>query len=279
MNTSEEFQFDEIGRWSELKLEIVEKYGAAYTTAFAGPRGQNLRKYYIDAFSGAGVHLSKETGQQVEGSPARALKVRPPFDYFYFIDMNPEKTAYLRTLCGDRRDVDIITDDATYYLTRKLLPMIQYEKFNRALCLLDPYGLHLDWEVMKQAGQSRAVDVFLNFPVMDMNRNAIWRNPERAPRGGIDRMTRFWGDETWREAAYAASPQYDLFSTPNRVKQDNDAIVVAFRERLKRVAGFDFIPEPLPMRNSNNAVVYYLYFASPKPVAEKIIEGIFSKYR
>jgi hypothetical protein len=28
------FKFDEIGYWSELKLEIVEKYGSAYTTAF-----------------------------------------------------------------------------------------------------------------------------------------------------------------------------------------------------------------------------------------------------
>jgi hypothetical protein len=59
------FEFDEIGQWSELKLEIVEKYGAAYTRAFLNePR---LKKFYIDAFSGAGVHVSKRTGQQVEG--------------------------------------------------------------------------------------------------------------------------------------------------------------------------------------------------------------------
>jgi hypothetical protein len=31
------FRFDEVGGWSELKLEIVEKYGAAYTRAFAMP--------------------------------------------------------------------------------------------------------------------------------------------------------------------------------------------------------------------------------------------------
>jgi hypothetical protein len=29
------FKFDEVGIWSELKLEIVEKYGSAYTAAFA----------------------------------------------------------------------------------------------------------------------------------------------------------------------------------------------------------------------------------------------------
>jgi three-Cys-motif partner protein len=132
---------------------------------------------------------------------------------------------------------------------------------------------------MLQAGQSRAVDMFLNFPVMDMNRNAIWRHAESAPPEGIERMTRFWGDETWRQAAYANSPQYELFSEPGRVKQDNDAIVGAFRDRLNKVAGFGFVPEPLPMKNSNNAVVYYLFFASPKPVAEKIIESIFSHYR
>jgi three-Cys-motif partner protein len=272
------FRFDEIGRWSELKLEIVEKYGAAYTKAFS-ERGKGLRKYYIDAFSGAGVHVSKETGLQIDGSPARALKVRPPFDHFYFIDLNPIKTAYLKSLCADRNDVDIITGDATVYLTRKLLPTIRFKKFNRALCLLDPYGLHLDWEVLRQAGQSQAVDMFLNFPVMDMNRNAIWRNPGLAPQDGIERMSRFWGDETWKQAAYAESPQYEFFALPGRIKQDNDAVVAKFRERLKKVAGFSFVPEPLPMRNSNNAVVYYLFFASPKPVAERIIESIFAKYR
>jgi hypothetical protein len=114
MPLSAPFKFDEVGIWSELKLEIVEKYGAAYTRAFANqPR---LKKYYVDAFSGAGVHISK------------------------------------------RR-------------------------------------------------------------------------------------------------------------------------VEAFRQRLTKAAGFRFVPDPLPMRNSNNAVVYYLFFASQKPVAEKIIHDIFAKYR
>ena len=42
------FKFDEIGIWSELKLEIIEQYGAAYTKAFA--RTPKLKKYYIDGF-------------------------------------------------------------------------------------------------------------------------------------------------------------------------------------------------------------------------------------
>jgi hypothetical protein len=36
------FKFDEVNVWSEIKLEIVEKYGAAYTGAFS--RHPRLKK-------------------------------------------------------------------------------------------------------------------------------------------------------------------------------------------------------------------------------------------
>jgi three-Cys-motif partner protein len=269
------FKFDEIGKWSELKLEIVEKYGAAYTKAFANsPR---LKKYYIDGFSGAGMHISKTTGSAIEGSPTRALKVMPPFDGYCFIDLNADKTDYLRAVCSDRSDVDIHTGDSNTYLTTTVLPAIQYERYTRALCLLDPYGLELDWQVILQAGQSRAVDLLLNFPVMDMNRNAIWHDIEKVPQAGIERMNRFWGDESWRGAAYGEARQQSFFG-PEIVKQGNEEIAAAFRDRLNKVAGFGFVPDPLPMRNSKNAVVYYLFFASPKAVADKIIRDIFRKY-
>lgn len=274
--TESAFQFDEVGTWSVLKLEIIEQYGAAYTKAFTNARG--LKKYYIDGFSGAGAHVVRQTREQIEGSPARALKIVPPFDGFYFIDMNADKTAHLEKLCEGRKDVQIHTGDTNPYL-KALLPTIQYDKYNRALCLLDPYGLHLDWEVMSLAGKSKAVDLFLNFPVMDMNRNAIWHAPAIAPKDGIERMNRFWGDESWRQAAYVKSAQTNMFFEPELVKQSNDVIVKAFQQRLKTVAGFEFVPDPLPMRNSNNAVVYYLFFASQKPVAKKIIDDIFNRHR
>jgi three-Cys-motif partner protein len=274
--TAASLKFDEIGYWSELKLAIVAEYGERYTTAF---KSSSLKKYYIDGFCGAGVHRSKKKGVTIEGSPARALKIDPPFDGFYFIDMAEEKTSYLENLCKGRKDVHIHTGDATTYLTKELLPEIQFEKFNRALCLLDPYGLHLDWDVMYRAGQSCAIDMFLNFPVMDMNRNAIWRQPENVPDAGIQRMNRFWGDESWRSAAYAESAQGKFWGEPDIVKQENEVIVRAFCERLRRVAGFQIVLPPLPMKNTQNAVVYYLCFGSQKPVAERIITSIFDRFR
>lgn len=273
------FKPDEIGPWSEIKLQIIKKYGPAYTQAFSG-KGKTLKKYYIDGFSGAGLHLSKATKAPIEGSPALALKVSPPFDGFYFVDMNKDKTDYLQQQCGDKKNVTIFTGDCNDHLIREVLPKIQYEKYTRALCILDPYGMHLNWEVIQHAGKSRAVDMFLNFPVMDMNRNAIWRNPDNVPREGVERMNRFWGDDSWRKVAYVESPQQSLFGDPpDLIKQDNDAIANAFRERLRKVAGFAEVPAPLAMKNSNNAVLYYLFFAAASSTANKIVQDIFAQYR
>jgi hypothetical protein len=52
-------------------LGIIERYGAAHTKAF-NKLGKGLKKYYIDGFSGAGIHVVKRAGEQVEGSRATA---------------------------------------------------------------------------------------------------------------------------------------------------------------------------------------------------------------
>ena len=66
---------------------------------------------------------------------------------------------------------------------------------------------------------------------------------------------------------------------PVEEKTDNETVAQAFRDRLKKVAGFSFVPEPMPMRNTTGAIVYYLFFASQKPVAQTIVTDIFNKYR
>jgi hypothetical protein len=49
-------QFDEIGSWSEIKLEIIKKYVGAYSTILTSQNG--LYHVYIDAFAGASVHVA-----------------------------------------------------------------------------------------------------------------------------------------------------------------------------------------------------------------------------
>jgi three-Cys-motif partner protein len=121
----------------------------------------------------------------------------------------------------------------------------------------------------------KSIEIFLNFPVLDMNRNVLWRNPDKVDSEQATRMTGFWGDESWREAAYDKTG--NLFGLEE--KQGNEAVAEAFRQRLRKVAGFGYVPQPMPMRNSRKAIVYYLFFASQKPVAADIVMQIFRKNR
>jgi hypothetical protein len=54
-------------------------------------------------------------------------------------------------------------------------------------------------------------------------------------------MTKFWGDGSWKQIAYAEHPQGNLFTKPDVVKQSNEAVVQAFQGRLKNAAGFAFV--------------------------------------
>jgi three-Cys-motif partner protein len=268
-------QFDRIGVWSEIKLEIIKKYAVAYSTILAAQTSTRLSHVYIDAFAGAGQHISRATKKLVPGSPLNALEIRPPFREYHFIEIAREKIENLRELVGGRTDVSIHEGDCNRILLTEVFPNVRYEQYRRGLCLLDPYGLHLNWEVLFTAGHMETLDVFLNFPVQDMNRNVFWHDPTNVDEADIERMNRFWGDDSWRRVVYET--KRNLFGWLE--KEPNEVIAEAFRMRLRDVAGFDQVPEPLPMKNSKGAVVYYLFFASKYKAAEKIARQIFDKHR
>jgi len=270
-------KIDEIGYWSELKLEIVRKHAAAYSTILAAQRDPSLHHFYIDGFAGAGVHIAKRTGEFAPGSPLNALNIVPPFKHYYLIDLDGTRADHLREVTRDRsNDVSVLEGDCNAVLLDQVFPKVRYEDYRRALCLLDPYDLNLDWQVVATAGGMKTIEIFLNFMVMDMNMNVLWKNPQVVPSAQIERMNRFWGDESWREAAYRK--EADLFEVRD-VKGTNEDVAEAYRQRLMKVAKFKYVPKPIPMRNGSGAIVYYLFFASPNQTGAKIVGDIFNSYR
>jgi three-Cys-motif partner protein len=266
-------EFDEIGCWSEIKLEILKEYASAYSKILAAQKDPPLYHVYIEGFAGAGIHIRKLTQHFVLGSPLNALNVRPQFREYHLVDIKPERVEHLKQLIGNRNDVSIYPGDCNQILLEKVFPRVQFKAFKRGLCILDPYGLHLNWTVIATAGQMKTLDIFLNFPIADINRNVLRRkDPESVTSRQKTRMTDFWGDDSWQGIAYGR----DLFNNPDKLS--NEVVAEAFRKRLKDVAGFARVPRPIPMRNSKGAVVYYLFFASRKDTAEHIILDIFKKY-
>ncbi len=268
-------KLDEINYWSEVKLDIIKKYAQAYSVII-NSKPEIKKHLYIDGFSGAGLHISKQTGEYILGSPLNALNINPAFDEFHFIDLNSGKAGLLRDATKKQNNIYIYEADCNKILIEKVFPRARWSDFHRALCLLDPYGLHLDWQVMQTAGQMRSIEIFLNFPVMDMNRNVLWGNPDKVKPEQLTRMDLFWGDRTWKDAAY--SEEQGLFEEI-KVRKHIGAVITVFRKRLVEVAGFKYVPEPIPMRNNSGAIMYYLFFASPNKTGAKIVKDIYDKYR
>lgn len=108
-----------------------------------------------------------------------------------------------------------------------------------------------------------------------MNRNVLHVNMDNVDQSQVDRMNAFWGDASWRKAAYDTTQ--NLFGW--EFKADSTKLINAFTKRLKTIAGFKYVPDPILMCNSNNAPIYYLFFASNNETGAKIVKDILHKYR
>jgi three-Cys-motif partner protein len=268
-------KLDMVGQWTEIKLKILEEYARAYAQILS--KQSAIRHFaYIDGFAGAGTHVAKRTGQQIDGSPAIALAIQPPFSHCHFIDLDGKRATRLRQLAGDRQDTTVYEGDCNKVLLEEVFPKCRYEDFRRALCLLDPYDLNPEWKVIETAGQMRSIEIFLNFMIMDANMNVLRRNPDEVPAAQAQRMNAFWGDDSWRRLAY--DRKAGLFGDIEE-KRSNSTIVDAYRKRLKDVAGFKYVPDPIPMRTTGGVVIYYLFFASHNETGHNIAKDVFRKYR
>jgi three-Cys-motif partner protein len=267
---------DEIGPWSEIKLDILGDYAAPYSRILANNR---FHYGYIDAFSGPGLHVRRKDREEVLGSPLVALGVQPPFNEYHFIDLDGEKVDFLKNQVGIKPNVYFYNADSNAVLIDTILPRFTYEKRSRALCVLDPYKLTLDWKVVCAAGRSRAIEVFINFPVMHMNRNCKKENVAEILSGELHAMDGVWGDRSWHAIMFRLSDQMNLFGGQDFDRTENRDLVNAYCGRLREVAGFGFVAEPLPMRNSKNAVVYYLIFAGPNETGWRIVQDIYRRHR
>jgi three-Cys-motif partner protein len=241
------------GDWTAEKLERVRKYLAAYTVIFArNPKAQKLIPIYVDAFAGTGYRtkpprldaqtaLFEELAEPeaeafLKGSARIALEVDPPFKQYVFIEQDAARAQELEKLKQQFAErapcVNIVREDANTYL--KAWCKRTDWRICRAVMFLDPYGTQVDWSLIEAIAKTRAVDLWILFP-LGVAVNRLLAKADLPPEKWAQALTRILGTEGWRDAFYSRQVEPTLFGDEEvRTKEaDFGKIGRYFVERLK----------------------------------------------
>lgn len=263
------------GPWTQRKLAALADYLRFYSVAL---KDQPFNRMYVDAFAGTGT-LSAQTEdgpigpderQLLAGSASIALGLDRPFDRYVFIDANQQHVAALGELRGNHPDllIDIYHADANEHL--KHLVRATNWKAWRAVVFLDPYGAQIEWDTLVALAETEAVDVWVLVPFGIAYTRMIPHSGD-VPEGWDARLTRSFGTDEWRDAAYEeVRTTIDMFSGDEievRRKKLED-IERWFLERLKEI--YPAVSDPIYLENSSGTWLYSLYLAiaNPSPRAQ-----------
>jgi len=285
------------GDWTKRKLEVLEKYLNAYTQAL---KKQPFQLIYIDAFAGVGsIDLAHNETQQshgllfsyitsskendelrnlIDGSAKMALKIKRPFDLYYFIEIDKERCKSLDILkeefpsLSDR--IYIECGDANNKVI-SLCESIDWTK-NRAVLFLDPLGMQVEWSTIQKIAGTKAIDLWWLFPLSAVNR-MLPKDIDKVIPAWKDRLTKVFGTDTWLKAFYEKSKAiqptlWENLRGQTTVKTGGmDCIIQYTLTRLKEV--FPGVLETPPiLYNSKGSPLYLFCFAvsNPSPKAQEV---------
>ena len=253
------------GSWTKQKLDILQRYLNAYTTAL---KNQPFRLWYIDAFAGTGdVQLrSSEDGTEefLAGSARRALEVDDrPFHRLIFIEQDPSRFAQLVQLGSEytSRDVRIENAEANSYL-QGLKPPHNV----RGVLFLDPFATQVAMSTLKHVASLQQFDTWILFPVSAVARLLPRsRKPDEISAKWVECLNQVYGDDSWR-GLYRPDPQQNLWGSADTVRKPGVAgLTRIYRERLSEVFGTRLLADTAELRNSKGAVLFELIFCVGHP--------------
>lgn len=276
-----------VGPWARQKLDGLEAYLDAYTTALSK---QPFDLYYIDAFAGSGKSRLRGYSDEdattspfldeafdageiefIEGSPRRALGLMRPFKKCFFFDADPVRAQILANIGRDYpgREYLVEIGDGNQ-LIRDLLPRID-SRDTRGVAFLDPYGQHLHWRTIEALAATKRFEVIVNFPLgMAINR-LITRSGDIPANWRAD-LDACFGSNEWERLVYDDTPT--LFGDTERQKAENAGkrLLEYYVGRLKGI--FGHAATPSLVRNTRGAPIYYMLWAGPHRLCHTIADHI-----
>ena len=264
------------GRWTEEKLDILERYLDTYTTAL---KDQKFSLWYIDAFAGTGqVELSADDQSEirrfVSGSAERAINIADkPFDKLIFVEQDPDRCTELERLQAKNsdRNIEIKNFEANEYLSN----LDDDWRGRRGVLFLDPFATQIEWSTLERVASFQALDTWILFPVMAILRMLPRSHrPDDIDERWVARLTTVFGDESWRDL-YQDRRQPDLF-IPDAKERDSgiDGLLGIYKGKLAALFEDRFLQQSRTLRNSRNSALFEFMFCAGNPRGAGIAKGI-----
>lgn len=287
------------GAWTEEKLDAFAKYVNAYLTIMNKYRDQfGWKLIYFDGFAGSGIRqsithdselmldlfnedmLHQEEINVYQGAAERVLSIEQRgFDYNYFIDKDARASELLSGRL-QRYSKDRVLEFRCSDANEQVKIMAKALKRNtalRALALLDPFGMQVNWESISCLAATHT-DLWILIPTGVIVNRLLDRKGELMH---IDTLCSFFGlsEKEIRDYFYKKSVEHTLFGEEERiikVSQPIKKITELYISQLKTI--FSYVTEePLVMCNTRNVPIYHFAFASNNKTAKKIASQIITK--
>jgi len=228
------------------KLEFLGKYLPALNKILRS-KVPNRPRFYVELFSGSGKCIDR-LGRACDGSPLIAIKTKPPFTNFIFVDIEDDYCNALRERLKGMPNVDVKCGDCNKVVSEVLSMMNTYDP---CFVFLDPFGLELKWETVEKLSRKRRIDLLINFPV-----GAVCRNMKKA--GAERTVTECLGSDEWMDLRGRGRSL--------RIQLRN-----LYMEKMQRF--FEYT-SPKLVYNKLRVPLYYLIYACHFRVGIKIWEDI-----
>ena len=229
------------GIWIRQKYYYLKRYLDIFSKGMKNRWKENLT--YIDLFTGPGRCLIEATNKEEDGSPLIALQY--DFKKYIFVEESEELIEALKTRCKNSpkfSKIEFLEGDCNSVVD-KIIPQVDPVGLN--LVFIDPTGIDIHYKTIERIVKEKRADLLINVQFgMDITRNFL----AYKKKGNNSKLGLFLGGNVdW-----------------DKLKNPQDAVKL-YKERIKELGYQTAEFKDITIKNTLNAPMYFLLFASKNP--------------
>jgi three-Cys-motif partner protein len=214
--------------WTILKLSILAYYIDIYTVII---KSRYKHAFYLDLCAGCGLNYIQETKDIVLGSACiadRIPRTDKKFDKLILFEKDKQKAEAVEKILPNAR---VINADSNGPILDDVLLEIDNTPQSHFLAFIDPEADEIRWKTIETLLKTRG-DILINYMCTSIGR--IWGNACAGENKFIERMDRFFGDNSWKSCNYSEELFWLYFEKVRKYKE------IAIPIEVKGPKGFHY---------------------------------------